>query len=59
MINLCYAALISCEVAALPFQAHVNYGTCLIDFEIDHLITEVIFKDKIINFLEIFSLIVV
>ena len=22
----------SCEVASLPFQAHANYRTCLIDF---------------------------
>ena len=51
MRNLCDAALISCEVAALPFQVHANYGNWLIDFEIDHLITEVNFKDKIIHFL--------
>ena len=25
-INLCQVALMSCDVAALPFQAHNNYG---------------------------------
>ena len=23
----------SCEVAALPFKAHADYGTCSIDFD--------------------------
>ena len=32
MRNLCDAAYISCEGAALPFQAHANYGTWSIDF---------------------------
>ena len=32
MINLCDAAWMSCEVAAIPFQAHANYGTWSIDF---------------------------
>ena len=32
MRNLCNAAQISCEVAALPFKAHANYGTWTIDF---------------------------
>ena len=32
MRNLCDAVLMSCEVAALPFQAHANYGTWSIDF---------------------------
>ena len=32
MRNQCEAALISCEGAALPFQAHANYGTWSIDF---------------------------
>ena len=31
MRNLCDAALMSCDVAALPFQAHANYGTWSID----------------------------
>ena len=30
--NLCDATKISCDVAALPFQAHANYGTWSIDF---------------------------
>ena len=30
--NLCDAAKMSCEVAALSFQAHANYGTLSIDF---------------------------
>ena len=29
---LCDAALMSCEVTALLFQAHANYGTWSIDF---------------------------
>ena len=33
MRNLCDAALMSCNVAALPFQAHANYGTWSIDFD--------------------------
>ena len=32
MRNLCDAVLMSCEVAALPFQAYANYGTYSIDF---------------------------
>ena len=33
MINLCDVAQMSCEVAALPFQAHAIYGiTWSIDF---------------------------
>ena len=32
MRNLCDAALMSCDVAALPFQANANYGTWSIDF---------------------------
>ena len=32
MSNLCDAAYMSCEAAALPFQAHANYGTWSIDF---------------------------
>ena len=28
MRNLCDAAKMLCEVAALPFQAHANYATC-------------------------------
>ena len=32
MRNLCDAAYMSCEVAALPFQANVNYRTWCIDF---------------------------
>ena len=31
MRNLSDAALMSSEVAALPFQAHANYGTWSID----------------------------
>ena len=27
MRDLCHAAEMSCEVAALPFQVHANYGT--------------------------------
>ena len=27
MKNLCDASQMSCDVAALPFQAHANYGT--------------------------------
>ena len=27
----------SCEVAALPFQAHANFGTWSIDFKKEHL----------------------
>ena len=34
MRNLCDAAKNSCDVAALPFQANVNYGTWSIDFDI-------------------------
>ena len=26
----------SCDVAALPFQAHDNYGTLSIDFDFQH-----------------------
>ena len=33
MINLCDAAYMSCEVAALPFQAHANYWAWSIDFD--------------------------
>ena len=33
MRNLLYAAKMSCEVAALPFQAYANYGTWAIDFD--------------------------
>ena len=33
MRNLCDAALMSCQVAALPFQAYANYGTWSIDFD--------------------------
>ena len=33
MRNLCDAAKMSCEVAALSFQAHANNGTWSIDFE--------------------------
>ena len=32
MRNLCDAAKMSREVAALPFQAHANYGTWSTDF---------------------------
>ena len=32
MINPCDLALMTCEVAALPFQAQANYGTWSIDF---------------------------
>ena len=32
MRNVCDTAQMSCEVAALPFQAHANYGTWSIDF---------------------------
>ena len=31
-IHMCDAALMSCEGAALPFQADANYGTWSIDF---------------------------
>ena len=31
MRNLCDVAYMSREVAALPFQAHANYGTWSID----------------------------
>ena len=34
MRNLCDAAKMSCEVAALTFQANGNYGTWSIDFGI-------------------------
>ena len=30
--NVCDTAQMSYEVAALPFQAHANYGTWSIDF---------------------------
>ena len=33
MINLCDAAKMSCEVAALPFQAHAHYRSWSIDFD--------------------------
>ena len=33
MRNLCDVAQMSCEVAALPFQAHAIYGTWSIDFD--------------------------
>ena len=33
MKNLCDATLMSCEVAALPFQENANYKTWSIDFE--------------------------
>ena len=33
MRNLCDAALISREVAALPFQVHASNGIWLIDFD--------------------------
>ena len=33
MRNLCDAALMLSEGAALPFQAHVNYETRSIDFD--------------------------
>ena len=33
MINLCDAALMSCDGDALPFQAHAYYGTWSIDFD--------------------------
>ena len=38
IIGLCHSVAIlwmimSCEVAALPFQAHANYGTWSIDFD--------------------------
>ena len=33
MRNLCDAALMLCDVAALPFQVHANYGTWSIDFK--------------------------
>ena len=32
MRNLCDAAQVACDVAALPFQAHANYETWSIDF---------------------------
>ena len=35
MRNLCNAAKMSCDVAALPFQAQANYGTWSIDFELE------------------------
>ena len=38
MRNLCDAAQMSCDVAALPFQAHANYGTWSIDFAITYII---------------------
>ena len=31
--NICDAAKMSCEVAALPLIAHANYGTWSIDFQ--------------------------
>ena len=34
MRNLWDAAYMSCGGAALPFQAHANYGTWSIDFDI-------------------------
>ena len=33
MKNPCDASKISCEMAALPFQAHANFGIWSIDFE--------------------------
>ena len=38
MRNLCDAASMSCEVAALLFQAHANYGTWSVDFAIRFLL---------------------
>ena len=35
MRNLCDAAFMACEVAALPFQAHANYGTWSVDFDFE------------------------
>ena len=32
MRNICDAASMSCEMAALPFQAHANYKTWSKDF---------------------------
>ena len=49
--NLYDAAQMSCEVAALPFQAHANYGTWSIDFAIGFFaikrISTFIFRVKI------------
>ena len=38
MINICDAALMSCEVAVLPLKANANYGTWSIDFDQTHQI---------------------
>ena len=37
MRNLCDEALMQCDVAALPFQAHAKYGTWSIDFACGYL----------------------
>ena len=34
----------SCEVAALPFQAHANYRIWSINFDIIHIITYLLIK---------------
>ena len=39
MRKLCDAAQMSWDVTALPFQAHVNYGTWSLDFEKDERLT--------------------
>ena len=41
MRNVCDTAQMSCEVAALPFQAHANYGTWSIDFALYHEIVDI------------------
>ena len=42
MINLCFPALMSNEVAALPLQAHANYGTWSRDFDMNYPIKDFI-----------------